>query len=208
MTANIRIGIVDDHQSIREAYQQVLEKNGGFCVIGSLSSALMADLWCKQHRPDILLMDICTEEGASGLEACRRIKDTTPDVKIVLMTGFEEVSYIPRAIEAGADGFIYKSKSFDELLLVLQKVLQGERSFPEAKPIPLPFGEAPLTEREMEILRLLCKNYSRTEIAETLYISESTVKRHLRNMMEKTGTNSTVALAIHMVSGGWINPNF
>ncbi|MEG0662573.1 MAG: LuxR C-terminal-related transcriptional regulator, partial [Anaerovoracaceae bacterium] len=67
--------------------------------------------------------------------------------------------------------------------------------------------EAPLTEREMEILRLLCKNYSRKEIAQILFLSENTIKRHLANMMEKTGFNTTMALAVYMISNGWINPN-
>lgn len=204
----IRIGIVDDHQSIREAYQKAIEESGEFRVAGSMSSAALADLWCKEYRPDILLMDICTEDGASGLDATRRVKETSPRVKVIVMTGFEEISYIPRAKEAGADAFVYKSKSFDYLLQVMRRVLAGETSFPEPRTIPVPKGEAPLTEREMEILRLLCKNRSRSEIAETLYISESTVKRHIRHMMEKTGMNSTVSLAVYMVSGGWINPNF
>lgn len=204
----IRIGIVDDHQSIREAYQKTLEESGFFRVVGSISSAELADLWCKQYQPDILLMDICTGAGASGIEACLRIKKMTPKVKIILMTGFEEVSYIPRAKQAGADAFIHKSKSFNELLAIMQKVLAGEISFPEEKTIPVLKGEAPVTNREMEVLRLLCKNYSRAEIARTLYISESTVKRHLRNMMDKTGMNSTVSLAVYMISEGWINPKF
>lgn len=204
----ISIGIVDDHQSIREAYKKAIEESEEFCVIGSLSCADLADLWCRKFHPDIILMDICTEKGSSGLEATGRIKKNCPKTKVIVMTGFEEVSYISKAKQAGADAFIYKSRSFDYLLSLMHRVLKGEQVFPSPPKIPVLRGEGPITEREMEILRLLCNNYSRQEIAEILYISESTVKRHLRNMMEKTGMKSSVSLAVYIVSGGWINPNF
>lgn len=204
----IKIGIVDDHESIRDSYTKALEQQEDFSVVGSLSSAALADIWCRQADPDVVLMDICTEGGASGLEATAAIKKSFPHIKIVVMTGFDEISYIPRAKEAGADGFVYKSRSFDYLIYVLREVMEGRKIFPEPQTIPMPKGEAPLTEREMEILRLICKNCSRKEIAEQLYLSENTVKRHIANMLEKTSFSSTMALAVYMVSGGWINPNF
>lgn len=203
----IRVGIVDDHASIRDSYKLALERMGRFEVIGSLSSASLADVWCQKNKPDLLLMDICTEGEESGLEVTKLIKQNCPQVKVIVMTGFDEISYIPRAKEAGADGFVYKSKSFEYLMFVIQSVLQGEKIFPQPEGIKIPTGEAPLTEREIIILRLLCKNYSRQEIAEELFISEFTVKRHMANMLQKTGFRNIMALVVHMVSNGWINPN-
>lgn len=89
----------------------------------------------------------------------------------------------------------------------MNAVMKGEKIFPEPKIIQLPCGEAPLTEREMIVLRLLCKNYSKQEIASELFISEHTVKRHLANMLNKTGFHSIMAMVVHMISNGWINPN-
>lgn len=84
--------------------------------------------------------------------------------------------------------------------------MRGETYFPEAKTIPMPVGEAPLTEREMEVLRLMCKHLTSREIAEELFISENTVKYHKSNMLAKTGFSKAVDLAFYMISNGWINP--
>lgn len=202
-----RMGIVDDHESIRDSYKRAIESDGRFEVIGSLSSASLAELWCLQYKPDLILMDICTEGEVSGLEAAKQIKSSCPKTKVIIMTGFDEVSYIPRSKQVGADGFVYKSKSFEYLLFVMNSVMNGEKIFPEPRTIQVPKGEAPLTEREMIILRLLCKNYTRQEIAQELFISEFTVKRHLSNMMSKTGFHSIMAMVVHMISNGWINPH-
>ena len=84
--------------------------------------------------------------------------------------------------------------------------MQGENFYPEPKTIPMPMGETPLTEREMEVLRLLCKHMTNTEIAEELFISENTVKYHKTNMLAKTGFSKAVDLVFYMITNGWINP--
>lgn len=122
------------------------------------------------------------------------------------MSGFDEITYGPRAKEAGANAFIFKSKSLDYFVKVAKGVMKGESFFPEPKTIPTSMGEAPLTDREMEILRLLCKHMTNKEIADELFISEHTVKYHKSNMLAKTGFKKTVDLAFHMISKGLINP--
>ena len=122
------------------------------------------------------------------------------------MTAFDEITYIPRAKAAGANGFIYKSRSLSDFLEVARAILAGESRFPEPKTIPLPQGEAPLTDREMEVLRLMCKHMSTKEIAQELFISENTVKYHKVNMLGKTGFSKAVDLAFYMIANGWINP--
>ena len=122
------------------------------------------------------------------------------------MTAFDEITYIPRAKVIGANGFIYKSKSLNYFLDVAKKVMEGETIFPEPKTILLPRGEAPLTDREMEVLRLMCKHMTNKEIAQELFISENTVKYHKANMLGKTGFSKAVDLAFYMISNGWINP--
>lgn len=202
----IDVLIVDDHVSMREALRGAYVSAGGFRVVGELSSAAPAPEYCSRLHPDLVLMDVCTEGGASGLKAAEEIRKNEPDIKVIIMTAFDEISYIPRAKEIGADAFIYKSRSLHYFIETSRKVMQGERCFPEPKTIPMPQGETPLTEREMEVLRLICRHMNSREIAEELFISEDTVKYHKRNMLQKTGFSRTIDLAFYMISNGWINP--
>lgn len=203
-----KILIVEDHKYMLESLTNVFNKTGEFQVVGGIPDANLTDIFCEKLEPDLILMDICTEGGASGLEATKRIREKLPDIKIILMTAFDEISYMPRAKEAGAHGFIFKSKSLDYFIETAKDVIGGEVVFPGAKLIPMPMGEAPLTEREMAVLRLMCKHMSNKEIADELLISENTVKYHKTNMLGKTGFTKTVDLAFYMISKGWINPNF
>ena len=200
--------IVDDHESMCDSLEFTLVKTGDFEVAGKLARADHAELFCERLTPDIVFMDVCTENGASGLDATKTVRLRFPDVKIVVMSGFDEISYAPRAKEAGAHAFVFKSKSLDYFLEVAYGVMAGNTYYPEAKKIPMPMGEAPLTEREMEVLRLMCRHLTSREIAEELYISDNTVKFHKSNMLAKTGFSKAVDLAFYMISKGWINPHF
>lgn len=135
-----------------------------------------------------------------------RIRNSCEEVKIIVMTAFDEITYIPRAKAAGANGFVYKSRSLTYFLEAAREVMAGGWVFPEPKTIPIPQGEAPLTDREMEVLRLMCKHMTNKEIAQELFISENTVKYHKMNMLGKTGFSKSVDLAFYMISNGWINP--
>ena len=204
----VKVLIVDDHESMRDSLSSAFEKDGGFAVVGGIASAAYAPAYCDKLRPDLVMMDVCTENGASGLDAAKQLRTLYPDTKVIIMTAFDEISYVPRAKEAGAHAFVYKSKSLGFFLEIVRRVLEGETYFPEPKNIPMPQGEAPLTAREMEVLRLLCRHMTNREIAEELFISENTVKYHKANMLAKTGFSKTVDLAFFMISNGWINPRF
>lgn len=204
----IKVLIVDDHQSMREALITAFEELEEFSVVAEISNASMALLYCEKLLPDIVLMDVCTEGNASGLKATKEIKESFPSIKVIVMTAFDEISYVPRAKEAGASAFVYKSRSLSFFCEVARNVINDKGYFPEPKTIPMPMGEAPLTERELEILRLLCKHMTNKEIGEELFISENTVKYHKANMLAKTGFEKSVDLAFYMISNGWINPLF
>lgn len=202
----IKVLIVDDHESMIDSLSHALIKTNNFEIVGSLKSADHAELYCMKLNPDLVLMDVCTENGASGLDATNVIRTKYPNTKIIVMSGFDEITYAPRAKEAGAHAFIFKSKSLDYFVEVAQGVMNGQTFFPESKTIVTEQGEAPLTEREMEVLRLLCKHMTNKEIAEELFISEHTVKYHKSNMLAKTGFKKAVDLAFYMISNGYINP--
>lgn len=201
-----KVLIVEDHISMRESLTAALTASGEFEIIGEVSNADFALDFCKRLHPDMILMDVCTEGGASGLKAVEAIRKNDMEIKIIVMTAFDEITYIPRAKAAGANGFVYKSKSLNYFLEVAKEVMAGGTSFPEPKTIPVPKGEAPLTDREMEVLRLLCKHMTNKEIAQELFISENTVKYHKMNMLGKTGFSKAVDLAFYMITNGWINP--
>ena len=203
-----KVLIVDDHESMCDSLAITLEKAGGFTIVGKLQRADHADIYCERLKPELVFMDVCTENGASGLAATKEIRQKFPNIKIIVMTGFDEITYVPRAKEAGANAFIFKSKSLEFFSEIAISVMQGNSYWPEAKKIPMPTGEAPLTEREMEILRLMCKHMTGREIAEELFISENTVKFHKSNMLAKTGFSKAVDLAFYMISNGWINPRY
>jgi DNA-binding NarL/FixJ family response regulator len=200
--------IVDDHESLCDSLARALAATGEFEVAGKLSSAAAASAYCERLRPDLVLMDVCTEGGVSGLDAAREIRERFPEIKVVVMSGFDEITYAPRAREAGAHAFVLKSRSLDFFLEAARGVMRGETYYPEARTIPLPQGEAPLTRREQEVLRLVCKNLTNEEIAEELFISVSTVKYHKANMLAKMGFTKTIDLAFYMISNGWINPMY
>ena len=202
----IKVLIVEDHASMRESLTTALTAAGDFTVVGEVPNADYALDFCKHLRPDLVLMDVCTENGASGLKAVEAIRNSCEEVKIIVMTAFDEITYIPRAKAAGAHGFVYKSRSLTYFLEAAREVMAGGWVFPEPKTIPMPQGEAPLTDREMEVLRLMCKHMTNKEIAQELLISENTVKYHKMNMLGKTGFSKSVDLAFYMISNGWINP--
>ena len=201
-----KVLIVDDHESMSDSLKLILEESEDFEVVGTLQSAAFAELFCQRIKPDLVIMDVCTDGDVSGLEATKMIREKHSEVKIIVMSGFNEVTYSPRAKEAGAHAFVFKSKSLDFFAEVAASVMEGETYYAQPQTIPMPTGEVPLTEREMEILRLMCKYMTSKEIAHELFITERTVKFHKANMLAKTGFEKSIDLAFYMVSNGWINP--
>jgi len=202
----VKVLIVDDHDFICDALTNALESAGGFTVLNRLSNAAHAQVFCERLRPDLVLMDVCTDAGASGITAAKALREKYPEMKIIVMSGFNEITYVPRAKEAGAHAFVFKSRNLEYFVDVARRVMQGETCYPETKTISMPMGEAPLTEREMEVLRLMCKNLTTREIAQELYVSFDTVKYRKANILAKTGFSKSVDLVFHVISNGWINP--
>lgn len=203
----IKVLIVDDHKISRDPLEQEFCPEKGFEVIGSLVHAEDAEEYCAMKRPDVIIMDVCTGAGMSGLEAAENILERFPDIKIIMTSGFDEVTYLPRSKKIGAHAFVYKIKGVDYYREVANRVLGGETVFPERKTIPLPQGEAPFSDREMEVLRLMCKYMDAKTVADELFIEKKSVERHLDNMRQKAGFARYAELIVYVLSNGWINPN-
>ena len=208
MSELVKVLIVDDHESMRDLLANEFCPENGFETVGSFGNAADAEVFCSIKQPNVAILDVCTEGGSSGLDAAAKILEKYPGIKVVITTGFSEVTYASRAREIGAHAFVYKVKGAAYYTEVVRRILNDETVFPEPRSIPLPQGEAPFTEREMEVLRFMCKYMNYKTAADELFISEKTVRRHMENMRLKAGFATTMELVVHVLSNGWINPNF
>lgn len=202
----IKILIVDDQKILLDAFTNSIGRYADMKIVASITEAEAADLACGTYKPDLVLMDICVDGDISGIYATKRIKAKYPYIKVVLMTGFPEISFIQRGQAAGADSFIYKSSSMKEFVACIRSTMAGENKFPvNSGKVTFGDSECTLTQRELDILRLYSLNYSRKEMADALSISESTINFHVNNMLTKTGYKNLLKLALEAANKGYIN---
>ena len=140
----IKILIVEDQTILRDALCINLNTIDGFEVVGGISNADIALHTCKKLKPDLVLMDICTENNSSGLQATKEIKQHLPHIKVIIMTAMPEITFVNRAIEAKADSFIYKNIDLTTLVIAIKNTLEGYSIFP-TKSIPKLPNDAELT---------------------------------------------------------------
>ena len=201
-----KILLVEDQALVREALFRALIDSGQFEVTHSIADSSLAVRYIQDTLPDLVLMDISTLDHHSGIDATADIKRLYPDVKVMLMTGLPEVTFIERARKAGADSFVYKDVSMTQLFEAIDATINGQSVYPHEsaqQSFPDYFN---LTDREREILLLVCDGYTRLEIADHFGLTENTVKTHFSNLMSKTGFPSISKLAIYAVTSGFINP--
>ena len=202
----IKIVIVDDQKILLDGFVKLFAPVEDFQVVGSATLSDLVDVYCYQKAPDLVLMDICMENKITGIEVTHRLKEKYKSLKIVLMTGFPEWTFVEKARAAGADSFIYKDSSAEEFISCIRDTMAGKHVYPQGsgKHNTFGFSDARLTSREMEILNLACRNLSRKEIANALNISESTVNFHINNMLTKTGHKSIIGLAVEAANKGYV----
>lgn len=196
--------IVDDQVMLRDSLRVAIESQGDMQVVSVLSDASAAPAEVDRARPDLVLMDVCTENDHSGIIATKKIKKSHPEVRVLIMTGLPEITFVRQARDAGADGFVYKNISTADLISVIHSIMDGYSTFPSEKSQAAANGG--LTDEEIEILRLACEAKSRKEIANELHLSEGTVKRRISEILAKTGYDSILRLAVDYVAKGYIVP--
>ena len=195
--AKIRVLIADDHVTVREGLAAMIGRQPDMMVIGEAANGRDAvDLWQK-HRPDVALLDLRMPmlDGVGVIDEVRR-QDAS--ARVVVLTTFDADNEISRAIKAGAKGYLLKDAQREELLECIRKVHAGEICIPPALVAKLAAGlsSEPLTGRELDVLTLLARGKSNKEISVNLYISETTVKSHLRSIFTKLNVLSrTEAIA-------------
>jgi NarL family two-component system response regulator LiaR len=206
--AAIRVMIVDDHAVVRSGLSAFLLAFDDLEYVGEATGGADAVDKCVALRPDVILMDLVMPE-VDGAEATRRIKEECPTVQVIALTSYKEDDLVQSALKAGALSYLLKNVSADELANAIREAHAGRSTLaPEAAQVLIkaatgpPGAEEGLTTRELEILRLLVSGESNPDIAQRLFVSTSTVKFHVSNILMKLdATTRTEAVAIALQKG-------
>jgi DNA-binding NarL/FixJ family response regulator len=207
----IRVAVVDDQELFRRGLVMLLGAEGDIEVVGEAGEGEGAAEIAASVAPDVMLLDVRMPR-LSGIEACALIKEQAPSVKIIMLTASDEEADLYDAIKHGASGYLLKDSSIDEVSHAIRLVAGGQslispmmaaKLLAEFKAIsgsePKPVGLPKLTDRELEVLNLVARGLNNREIADKLFISENTVKNHVRNMLEKLQLHSRIEAVMYAV---------
>lgn len=214
----LRILLVDDHVLFRKGVAALLARRPEMEVVGEASDGLEAITAAREIIPDLILMDINMPK-CDGLEATRMIKRELPHAKIVILTVSDDDQNLFEAIKSGAQGYLLKDLEPTKLYDLLESVSRGEAPLsgvvaakilkefarPNKDPAPMPEMIDELTPRETDILQLVVDGKTNKEIAASLFITENTVKIHLRNILEKLHLQNRIQAAVYAVRQGLVN---
>lgn len=193
----IRVLLVDDHPIVRQGVRSVLSCHPDIAVVSEADSATALFAALATDRPDVVLLDVRLP-GLNGVEIAQRLKQEWPQVKVIMLTTYEDEEYLFGALRAGAEGYLLKSASPEVLASAIRQVAAGERLLSPALvgKVMREFGElakaqaqaaSGLSPQEIEVLRLIASGATNREIADRLYWSEATVKRKIQDILEKLG---------------------
>jgi DNA-binding NarL/FixJ family response regulator len=209
----IRVLVVDDHALFRRGLEMVLDAEPDIEVVGEAGNGAEALARAIETTPDVVLMDVRMPRGG-GIDACTSIKDAVPSAKIIMLTISDEEADLFEAIKAGAMGYLLKEISIDEVAGSVRAVAEGQSLISPSMATKLltefasmikrgderqPILGPRLTEREMGVLRLVAKGLNNRDIAKALFISENTVKNHIRNILEKLQLHSRMEAVVYAV---------
>lgn len=209
----IQVLIVDDHTIVRDGIRSLLTTIPDIDVVGEAGNGREAITYFTRFQPDVVLMDLVMPE-VDGIQAIQAIIEKQPDAKIIVLTSFSTDDKVFPAIKAGASGYLLKDSDADELVRSIHEVQRGESSIdpkiarkllreladPPIK--PQPNEVEPLTERELEVLKLVARGQSNAEISEHLVISEGTVRTHVSNILGKLHLASRTQATLYALRTG------
>ena len=199
MSKRIRVVVADDQKISRGFFELYVRASTDYELAASLRRAQDAVTFVDENEADLLILDVMMEEGIDGLTAAARIKEKHPGIRIILATSASETDWEEKARAIGIESFWYKEYDDHSLIDIMDRTMNGESVYP-SEPPDVRFGRirrTDLTKRELEVLRELTGSLTNEEIAEKLHISANTVKRHLQNIMDKTGFESRLDLAMN-----------
>ncbi len=194
MNTPIRIVLVDDHAILRQGLRSVLERDVDLVIVGEASSEAEAEAVVGATRPDVVLLDLKLSAGSDfeGLSLCAKLSGAHPGIGLLVLTTFLDEDLVVRAVHAGARGYVVKDVDTTELVRAIRAISAGESAFDSRSAAAVVRsmsgrGESrqQLTDREVEVLRLLAAGLSNNKIGEKLFISATTAKFHVSNIMRK-----------------------
>jgi DNA-binding NarL/FixJ family response regulator len=209
----IKVLIVDDHALFRRGIAMVLEQEKDIELVGEAGDGAEAVAIVTTTLPDVVIMDVGMPRRG-GIEATQQIKDISPHTKVVMLTAHDEEADLYDSIKAGASGYLLKDLPMEEIAAAIRSVQAGQSMISPSMASKLltefatmvkktdekPVAAQPrLTEREMEVLRLVAKGRNNRDIAKELFISENTVKNHIRNILEKLQLHSRMQAVVYAV---------
>jgi DNA-binding NarL/FixJ family response regulator len=214
----IRIAIADDQALVRGGFRMILDAQPDFEIVGEAADGRAAVDLCRTATPDVVLMDIRMPE-LDGLAATRRVVQASPATRVLMLTTFGEDGYVWQAMHAGASGFLLKDVPPEDLVTAVRTVHRGDallaptitrRLIEEFVSGPQP-GAAPaevesLTDRELEVLRLIAGGLTNAEIADRLILGETTVKTHVTRVLSKLGLRDRVQAVVFAYETGLVRP--
>jgi DNA-binding NarL/FixJ family response regulator len=215
MSRAIRVLLADDHAVVRKGIRQFLEDAGDIEVIAEADDGAEALRQIEEHQPDVAVLDI-RMPAVTGVEATRRIKVSFPDVRVLILTSYDDDPYVFALLQAGADGYVLKTASGEELVRAVRTVYAGESALsPEIASKVVrqatsgrPEGAAEqvenLTRRELDVLRLAARGLTNRAIGRELSISHRTVQGHLQSVYSKLGVGSRTEAVTEALRRGWI----
>ena len=206
MSTKIRVLIVDDHFMVRLGLKEAIQGESDFEVAAEASTGPQATDLYRQHRPDLVLMDL-RMPGMNGVETTATILREFPAAKVVLLSTFDAEEDIYRGLQAGARGYLLKSTSRDQLLEALRAVQRGERVLDPtvAGRLAERMPRQALSARELEVVRLVVDGRTNKEIAQALSIAEVTVKVHVSHLFTKLGVSDRTQIATEAIRRGIVN---
>ncbi len=216
----IRLILADDHAMVRTGTRELLEQQPDFDIVGEAADGVEAVDLAHRLQPDVAVMDVRMPR-MSGVEATRRIKSECPDVKVLILTAHDDDEYVFALLQAGASGYLMKTADIEELVKAIRTVAAGQSmlapsiagkvvaQFTSGKSMPATSSNIPptheeLTDRELDILKLVGRGLSNKQIGEELFISDRTVQAHLSNIFSKLNVNSRTEAVMYAVRKGWI----
>ena len=205
----IKILIVEDQTILVDAMEQLINEESDMEVVGVTNDASKTLKLCRELKPDLVLMDVITENesndlNANGIQYAAIIRKELPDIKIVIMTALPEITFIDEARKADVHSYIYKNTGKKHFFYVIRSTIEGVGIYPS--PVDTPATTYKFTEIEISILRLVCVGKTREEIAKELGISEFLLRNTITSILDKTGFDSITKFALYAVGRNLIVP--
>ncbi len=215
MNEHIKVILADDHDMVRQGIRRFLEEAGDISVVAEAEDGAEAIRLTEAHRPDVVVLDIRMPK-MTGVEAARRIKELFPAMRVLALTAYDDDPYIFALLQAGADGYVLKTASADELIQAVHTVHRGEsalspqiaskvvRQATQGRPEGAADQIEALTTRELDVLRLVAKGLTNREAGRELGISHRTVQGHLASIYGKLNASSRTEAVTEGLRRGWI----